>query len=455
MSPCSRELVAVRDGDAGALLPAVLDGEEREVGLVGDLGVMAVDAHDAAGLAQQRAAVDVRVLVRDQPRRRDGTLRHAAPPPTAGPGLAGRAEEGTFQASLPGDPCRLERDVQPSDAQAPPPTTPSTEVGTPPSAASRSSAGHASPGTLTTTRDCDSPKSTTSARSPAPSARTPSRQVTPMPPPWPTPRWPPRARRRCSRGPSAGGPGRSPRAASRLERHLGVAGRSRSAGHAPVDDAEVLAAGQLRSPAGRAGRRRSPASPEASMSHRRGQVGQQAQHADDRRRPDAPATRFVVEANVPAHDRDAEGLAGLGDALDDLGQLVVHGRVVGRAEVEAVSDGQRLALPCTRRCGRPPRRRCGHPRVGPGSSSRPLPSVARAMPRPCPLMRRTAASPPGATHRVRARPCGRSDGRPGRGWRCSARPAAPGRRRRGRPGAGTSSASSPCTVVEPGRSADG
>ena len=55
----------------------------------------------------------------------------------------------------------------------------------------------------------------------------------------------------------------------------------------------------------------------------------------------ACAGRLVVEADVAADDGRAEGAAGLGHALDDLGQLVVDRGVVGRAEVEAVGDRHR------------------------------------------------------------------------------------------------------------------
>ena len=52
------EVTIARDRDAGALLAAVLDGEQREVRPVDDLVGASVDADDAAGLADLGAAVD-------------------------------------------------------------------------------------------------------------------------------------------------------------------------------------------------------------------------------------------------------------------------------------------------------------------------------------------------------------------------------------------------------------
>jgi hypothetical protein len=42
------DVMAVADGDAGALLASMLDREEREVRLVGDLARLTVDADDSA-----------------------------------------------------------------------------------------------------------------------------------------------------------------------------------------------------------------------------------------------------------------------------------------------------------------------------------------------------------------------------------------------------------------------
>ena len=50
---------------------------------------------------------------------------------------------------------------------------------------------------------------------------------------------------------------------------------------------------------------------------------------------------LVVEADVAAGDRDAEGGAAVGEAADRLGELPHYRRVLGRAEVQAVRHGQR------------------------------------------------------------------------------------------------------------------
>ena len=60
---------------------------------------------------------------------------------------------------------------------------------------------------------------------------------------------------------------------------------------------------------------------------------------DDGRRIDVVAEGLVVEADVPADDRDGEGGAGLAHALDHLGELPHHLGVLGVAEVQAVDQG--------------------------------------------------------------------------------------------------------------------
>ncbi len=70
-------------------------------------------------------------------------------------------------------------------------------------------------------------------------------------------------------------------------------------------------------------------------------VGHDAEHADDGGRVDRDVTGLVVEADVAAGHRDAEELAALGDAADRLAELPHDARVLRRAEVEAVGDGER------------------------------------------------------------------------------------------------------------------
>ena len=62
---------------------------------------------------------------------------------------------------------------------------------------------------------------------------------------------------------------------------------------------------------------------------------------------DVGAARLVVERDVPADDRDAERLARLAHALDDLGELPHHLGVLRVPEVEAVHERER-ARPCRR-----------------------------------------------------------------------------------------------------------
>ena len=89
-----------------------------------------------------------------------------------------------------------------------------------------------------------------------------------------------------------------------------------------------------------------------------------AEHADHRGRVDRGGARLVVEADVAAGDRDAEGLAAVGEAADGLGELPHDRRVLRGAEVEAVGDGDRDARRSWRRSGRPRRARAGCPGTG-------------------------------------------------------------------------------------------
>ena len=106
---------------------------------------------------------------------------------------------------------------------------------------------------------------------------------------------------------------------------------------------------------------------------------------------------LVVERDVAGDDRDAERLAGLGHALDGLGQHVRRLAALGVAEVEAVRDRRRARRRCRRRSA-PPRRRPRRRRArGSSQVRRPLPSSATAMARSDGVRRTTPASPPGRT----------------------------------------------------------
>ena len=67
----------------------------------------------------------------------------------------------------------------------------------------------------------------------------------------------------------------------------------------------------------------------------------EAEHAEHRRGVDVGAPALVVEADVAADDREREGAAGLGHAVDALGELPHDLGVLGVPEVQAVHDGGR------------------------------------------------------------------------------------------------------------------
>ena len=77
--------------------------------------------------------------------------------------------------------------------------------------------------------------------------------------------------------------------------------------------------------------------------HRRtpGDVVEQTEDADDRGRVDRRTGGGVVETDVAAGHRDAEGGAAVGEPAGRLGELPHHLRVLGAAEVQAVGDGDR------------------------------------------------------------------------------------------------------------------
>ena len=64
---------------------------------------------------------------------------------------------------------------------------------------------------------------------------------------------------------------------------------------------------------------------------------------DDRRRRDRVAVGVVVEGNVPGHDGNRQGLSRLRNPFDRLLQLPRDFGLLGRTEVQAVRERQRLA----------------------------------------------------------------------------------------------------------------
>ena len=77
--------------------------------------------------------------------------------------------------------------------------------------------------------------------------------------------------------------------------------------------------------------------------HRPCRILEQPDHAEHGRRVNGFAFRFVVEADVSAGDRDAEGAARVADAAHRLGKLPHDLRPFGIAEVEVVGGADRLA----------------------------------------------------------------------------------------------------------------
>ena len=72
-----------------------------------------------------------------------------------------------------------------------------------------------------------------------------------------------------------------------------------------------------------------------------GDVVDDAEHTDDRRREDGGVAGLVVEADVAAGHGDAELEARVGEAVDGLPELPHDLGVLGAAEVQAVGDGGR------------------------------------------------------------------------------------------------------------------
>ena len=70
-------------------------------------------------------------------------------------------------------------------------------------------------------------------------------------------------------------------------------------------------------------------------------VGEPADRADGRRRPDVDAARRVVQGHVAGDDRHAERVARGADAVHGLLEVVCAARALGVAEVEAVGDRER------------------------------------------------------------------------------------------------------------------
>src|SRR5947207_12958393 len=69
---------------------------------------------------------------------------------------------------------------------------------------------------------------------------------------------------------------------------------------------------------------------------RLGDVLKNADHAEHRRRINSLAQSFVIEADIPASDRNLQLLASLGDSVDRLRKLPHDVRLLRIAKVEAI-----------------------------------------------------------------------------------------------------------------------
>ena len=176
-----------------------------------------------------------------------------------------------------------------------------------------------------------------------------------------------------------------------------------------------------------------------------------------RGRIDVGAAALVVEADVAPDDRQAQGVAGLGQAVDGLGELPHDLGVLGVAEVEAVDHGDRRVAPTQARLATPSASTMAVPARGSRAHQRGAESVVTAMPRPLGGQAR-AGQPEEGGVAARARPrCsrragGRTGGRPRPGRPSRARRSAfcvhlgPSARRSGR---------RPSRLVEVGRAGQG
>ena len=130
-----------------------------------------------------------------------------------------------------------------------------------------------------------------------------------------------------------------------------------------MDDVRPLRPGELL--AGLAEVQHQLAGPGEARGRALGDVVDDAEHRDHRGGQDRGLAGLVVEADVAAGHRDAEGRAGVLEPAAGLGELPHHGRVLGRAEVEAVRDrDQRWSPRSSRRCGRPRPARAAPRRTG-------------------------------------------------------------------------------------------
>ena len=186
------------------------------------------------------------------------------------------------------------------------------------------------------------------------------------------------------------------RASRRARAALRARSRSASGGMPPSRPCTTAAHSEPPS-SGRIAPSTTMSSPARNVAARRAlaQLVDQPEHAGDGRGMDVVVARRVVEADVAADDGDAERLARLAHALDDLGELPHHLGVLGVAEVEAVHERDRPRARSTRRCAPLRARPAGRPCADRAGRSAPCRRSTSASAFVVPFTRSTAASAPG------------------------------------------------------------
>ena len=106
---------------------------------------------------------------------------------------------------------------------------------------------------------------------------------------------------------------------------------------------------------------------------------------------------FVVKADVAANDRDVKSVRRVTQAINSFNELPHDFRAFRIAIIQAVRDPRRAGSLRRLRCALPHIRLDTVPRYGSSAHARGLESTFSASPRLVPLIRRTAASPPGPT----------------------------------------------------------
>ena len=345
---------AVPGDDAGALLPAVLQGVEPEVGQVGRV-VAAVDAEDAAHGCPSSKVGDPGCQSRVPITIRGILGQSTARAPAAGPSTRPRGGPRRTRAAS------RRRPAPPGPRRRP---RRSRAAGTPASSAARSTA-------------LDAPRARR-RRSPAPGSRrrAPPRRAAPRA------ARPGRGRSRPRRGRSARPPSErscAVRTGARDDEPAQQLGRAAARRPGPPPAAAPArcrgaAAGRRSRRTRRGPRRAGRRGPRRAAKQDAGRLAEVGDHADHAPTVGVGIDRLplglVVEGDVARDDRHAERPAGLGHAADRLAELPGDLGVLGVAEVEAVGQARPARRRRRRGCA-PPRPPPGRRRAAGRASSRP------------------------------------------------------------------------------------